>query len=628
MSTSSWRRTATAVAGMLLLTAGIAVAPAALAAPRAAEPRSFFPTDALTVLDARQATGRRVALPTDGCTGPEACGLVLRLDQLDGFDLDPRIAVRFSGDVDPARIAERLSVEDEDGDRTGVDRVVYDPETHSVFAHPEVLLAPATTYRLRLAGDGAARAAGTTFTTTSATGGLLDLQRQIDSGEAFRTVGIRQPGLRVEGVFPVGGADGAVVTGLTDRSPGPDRILVATAQLPEGSRMVVGSYRAPTWLQRDVTIRQTPTGGAGPRPITTERLPFVAVLPPGPAPEGGWPVTVFGHGYTAAADAVGLAATINANRGVATVATDMVGHGSGPHSAWEFVSGGRTTVLPAYGRGEDQDGDGVIEDGEGSMATGAAAAVWFRDALRQTTADLMTLVRSLDGTDVDGDGTPELSGEGVTYAGQSFGGIYGAMLAGVDPAVSRAVLNVPGAPVLEIFRLAEVFRPVVGRLLADAGLLDQDAAASGALDEQLPGPGELPVTAGPDALRVQEHLSRVAWLNRSGSPETFAPLIEPGRVLVQVAQGDRVVPNPTAHALVQAGGLWARTALFRTDRTSLAGLEPHAFLLDQGAFWVPGIQGLAQAATFLVEGRVVDPDADGDAWEVPVDDPAVLLPGG
>lgn len=623
MSDRAWRRAASAAAGVLLLATGTtATAPAVLAAPAAAEPRAFFPTDALTVADPRQATGRRIDLPTDGCAGPEACGLVRRLSQLDGFDLDPRIAVRFSRDVDPVQVAEQLVLEDEDGDRTGVERVVYDPETFTVFAHPEVLLAPATTYRLGLEQGGA----GTTFTTTSAPDGLLDLQRQIDSGEAFRAVGIRRPGLRVEGVFPVGGADGAVVTGLPDRAPEPDRVPVATAQLPEGSRMVVGSFRAPTWLQRDVTIRQTPTAGPGPLPITAERLPFVAVLPPGPVPEGGWPVTVFGHGYTASADDVGLAATVNATRGIATIATDVVGHGSGPRSAWEFVSGGSTTVLPAYGRGEDQDGDGLIEDGEGSMATGAASAVWFRDALRQTTADLMTLVRSLDGTDVDGDGAPDLSGEDVTYAGQSFGGIYGAMLAGVDPAVTRAVLNVPGASVLEIFRLAEVFRPVVGRLLADVGLLDDDAAARGALDEQLPGRGRPPGTADPEALRVQEHLSRIAWLNRSGSPETFAPLLEPGRVLVQVAQGDRVVPNPTAHTLVDAGGLEERTVLFRTDRTPLAGLDPHAFLLDRGPFWVPGIQALAQAATFLTEGRVVDPDAEGEAWEVPMADPAILLP--
>lgn len=611
----------TSAAAALLLAAALAVtATPAAAAPRTAEPQGLFPTDALTVPDPGQATGRRIALPTGGCEGEQQCGLARRLNQLDGFDLDPRISVRFSAPVDPAEIAELLSVEDEDGVRTGVDRVVYDPATSTVHASPERQLAPATTYRLVLAEGRGNAAAETTFTTLSAPDGLQDLQRQIDSGEASRRLGIR-PGLRVEGVFAVGGAGGAVVSRLPDRAPGADRNPVPTAQLPEGSRMVVGSFLAPSWLQPDGTIRQAPTAGPGPGPVTAERLPFVAVLPPGQAPPGGWPVTVFGHGYTGSTDAIGLAATLAARRGTAMIATDVVGHGAGPRSAWEFVEGGRTTVLPAHGRGEDQDGDGVIEGGEGSRATGDAAAVWFRDALRQTTADLVTLVRSLGGTDVDGDGAADLSGDGVTYLGQSFGGVYGALLAGVDPAVTRAVLDVPGGPVVEFFRLSDHFRPIVGRALADAGLLDD---ADDGFDEQLPLRGQPPVVADAAALALQDHLARVAWLNRPGSPETFAPLVEPDRVLVQAAFGDGLVPNPTTWTLVEAGELWDRTSLFRNDRTATAGFDPHAFLLDQGLFWIPGLQGLGQAMTFLADGRVVDPDAEGDVWEVPVADPGVL----
>jgi hypothetical protein len=61
---------------------------------------------------------------------------------------------------------------------------------------------------------------------------------------------------------------------------------------------------------------------------------------------------------------------------------------------------------------------------------------------------------------------------------------------------------------------------------------------------------------------------------------------------VQIALGDRVVPNPTTATLVRAGELGDRTVLVRTDRVvRAAGAEwpdPHGFLLAVGA---PGLVG-------------------------------------
>jgi hypothetical protein len=156
-----WRRATTSVVGALALTMSVtATASPAVAAPAKPEPLSVFPTDTLTVPDPSQLTGRRVALPTDNCGAPISCGLVQQLNELDGFDLDPRIAVRFSGPVDPAEIASRITLQDAHGGwRTGVDRVVWDPSTNTVYAHPAEQLAPGTTYRLRVQGGPAAKAA-------------------------------------------------------------------------------------------------------------------------------------------------------------------------------------------------------------------------------------------------------------------------------------------------------------------------------------------------------------------------------------------------------------------------------------------------------------------------------------
>ena len=622
MQQRRWHRATSSLLGALALTATLSVtATPALAAPHKAEPLSVFPSDSLTVRDPAQLTGRRVNLPTTDCGAPITCGLVQSLNQLDGFDLDPRIAVRFSSPVDAAATAARITVQAEHGGwRTGVDRVVWDPATNTLYAHPAEQLAPGTTYRLKVQGGPDNKAVQDTFTTLSATDGLLDLRRQIESGAAFRAQGIT-PGLRIEGVFP---AAGTTIQQLQDRGAADQTVPVVLPSYPAGSTLVFGSYEAPSWLQPDVSIRQTPTRDAGPAPVGKARLPIVAVLPPGTSPTGGWPTAVFGHGFTASTTSVFLAAVGNANAGLATIGTNVVGHGFGPGSEWVITSNGQTTRLSSYGRGVDQNNDGVIGNTEGSSATGAIAAASSRDALRQTSADVMTLVRSL-GTDVDRNGTADLSGRGVTYFGQSFGGIYGTMVTGADPAITRSVLNVPGGPITEIARLSPAFRPLTTADLQSAGLLNSTDPTRGFFQEQMPLRGEGPVTATvPGATAIQEYLARATWLSRPGSPETFAPLIAPERVVVQVAFGDRTVPNPTSYTLIDAGDLWSRTSLYRNDKTANAANNPHSFLLQLN---IPAaLQGQQQVATFLRTGQVIDPDGAGPVWEVPISDPALLLP--
>ena len=626
LRTRTGRRAASAAGALALTTTLAGTAGPALAAPpdRAAAGKpgvvSIFPTDALTVADPGQITGRRVALPTAGCGAAITCGLVERLNQLDGFDLDPRIAVRFGGAVDPATVARRITLQGEDGSRTGVDRVVWDPATSTLYAHPAEQLAPSTTYRLRVQGGPANKAASTVFTTLSATDGLLDIHDQIEDGSAL--AGLAQRGLQVDGVFP---AATTRVVYRQDRGTGLVDETLVTPLAGTGARYVFGSYLAPSWLRDDVTIQQTPTKDDGPAPTGVERLPFVAVLPAGPAPAGGFPVSVYGHGFTRSAADVFLASVANAQAGLATIGTDVVGHGYGERGTWEITTGTTTTSLPAYGRGVDQaDAGTAIGNGEGSSATGAATAIGSRDALRQTVADIMTLVRSVGGTDVDRDGAADLSGKDVTYFGQSFGGIYGTMLAGVDRDVARSVLNVPGGPVAELVRLSPAFRGLTSLQLQAAGLANSTDPTRVFFQEQLPLKGDGPVVATvPGAVAVQDFLARTIWLNRPGSPETFAPLIRGERVIIQVAYGDETVPNPTSYTIADAGDLFDRVSLYRNDKATPELPNPHGFLLT--LTHPSALQGQTQVATFLRTGRTIDPDGAGPVWEVPIADPSVLL---
>src|SRR5258708_20973405 len=64
-----------------------------------------FPTDFLTVADPNQKTSLRVNLPLPDCTvRPNDCAEANELNQLDGFALQPRISVQFSGPVDPTTL--------------------------------------------------------------------------------------------------------------------------------------------------------------------------------------------------------------------------------------------------------------------------------------------------------------------------------------------------------------------------------------------------------------------------------------------------------------------------------------------------------------------------------------------
>ena len=72
-------------------------------------------------------------------------------------------------------------------------------------------------------------------------------------------------------------------------------------------------------------------------------------------------------------------------RGIATIAINVVGHGCGPLGTLTVTARpGAPVVLPAGGRGFDQDGNGTIDSTEGVSAVGAQSLIGNRDGLRQT----------------------------------------------------------------------------------------------------------------------------------------------------------------------------------------------------------------------------------------------------
>ena len=109
---------------------------------------SPFPSDRFTVTDPSQRTDLRVNLPSPNCaTHPSDCLDVALLNQLDGFNTQPRISIPFDGAIDPntvtsqtvflLRIGNLSDPADFHPQTIGINQVVWDPETLTLFVQSD-----------------------------------------------------------------------------------------------------------------------------------------------------------------------------------------------------------------------------------------------------------------------------------------------------------------------------------------------------------------------------------------------------------------------------------------------------------------------------------------------------------
>jgi hypothetical protein len=621
-------------AGRLAL--GLWVGAVALTAPapwvarpaEAAQVESLLPSDRLTTADPSQLTGRRVALPAPDCAVDAAgCDEVKLLDELDGWSVNPRIRVRFSGPISLESLtrasafivplwAEPLP------SPVGLTQLVWDAENQTLYARPERPLLQARRYALVLttrvlddAGQplvplvgkalvseaaqgvsaqgtvlqqlkplGLARrdlAAVSVFTTQSVTAGLEQMRAAIEStsGPTLRfTLG--PDGAR--SVYPRVELDAIELrrqVAADPAAPLDEAVKLPLVLVPptDVHAIAFGRFPARTFLTAERNIPATATRSETPAMTGTEEVDVTVYLPAGNMPRDGWPVAIFGHGFGNDRHLAPMAvAGAMARAGFATVAINVVGHGGGPGGTLTVTRTGHEPVtLPAGGRGMDLDGDGkiLVTEGVSTRTASPLALIGSRDGLRQTVADLMQLIRAIHrGVDVDGDGRVDLDRERIQYLGQSFGGIYGTLLMAVDPQVRMGVLNVAGGPIAEIARQSPVFRGLAVNQLRRR----RPPLLNGENDftESIPLPGEAPVRdPGPGALAIQGYLDRAEWLTQPANPVAFAPYLRqaplpgvpPRPVLFQWAAGDQTVPNPTTVALLNAGLLQSASSLYRYD---------------------------------------------------------------
>jgi hypothetical protein len=120
---------------------------------------SPFPSDRFTVRDSGQNTGLRVNLPKPDCTVRTTdCEHIALLNELDGFNVQPRLSVPFSGPIDVktvnsetvflASLGNTLGEGGSRPKRVGINQVIWDVSTNTLHLEAEALLDQHTRYAL------------------------------------------------------------------------------------------------------------------------------------------------------------------------------------------------------------------------------------------------------------------------------------------------------------------------------------------------------------------------------------------------------------------------------------------------------------------------------------------------
>ncbi|MEX2262203.1 MAG: Ig-like domain-containing protein [Bryobacteraceae bacterium] len=632
-----------------------------------------YPTDFLSVPDPVRKTGLRVNLPLPDCAAqPSTCEEITLINGLDGFNLQPRIRVRFSGPINPDTLRAGVffvtlnNLTDEEyglqkpGDVTVINQVLYDPATNTAYAKPDAFLDQHRRYLLVVtdavrdpSGDAVERdpafdsclvqvaespycaslaaalaahpqslggrrvIAASLFTTHSATEWLEKARNALPN----TALNVQRTGSR--SVFAISDLASVTVRPQTRLGPeDPAGTQLPLAVLAGVGRVAFGSFRSPVFLNDSLAIAP-PAGGEIALPPASAEIHFIAFLPATPPPTpAGYPAIIAGHGLNGShLDLIATAAT-NARGGFVTIGIPFFGHGFGPGGKVVLAErNGSTTELSSGGRGLDIDRNGEIGAAEGCVLPGIRGAA---DCLKQTTVDLMQLTRALRvGIDLDGDAQVDLDGDRVFYTGASLGAIAGTVLAAAEPGVRAAVLNVGGGSFAELTRWSPTFRPATTANLAlrRPSLLNRGA---GFEEDYVLRYRPVKIVQTPGAVEIQEFFEFAEWYQASGDAVAFAPHlfsstlsgvpIKP--VLFQMAIGDRTIPNNTSTHLIRAANLRETTRYYRHDlaRAVAPGLSlnPHAFIADPSSLHSIAIAVAAQteAVGFLASDGAAIPDVN------------------
>ncbi len=230
----------------------------------------------------------------------------------------------------------------------------------------------------------------------------------------------------------------------------------------------------------------------------TRPVPFTLTIPDSAQAGVPLPVVIFGHGLVTERRFVLAVSDALAAKGFAVIAIDFPYHGArsvctttSPLCLPDPLSTTGELICPNLcNTGSSCSADGACHDdasGETTplkmfpvvkmvQATGAAfieidSVTNTREHFLQSVVDLGALSRSLRFGNWQTATGHSFDAERVTYLGQSLGGILGGLYAPLDPAIGRAVLNVPGAGLVPMFDESTFFRMQVEAFYARHGVV-------------------------------------------------------------------------------------------------------------------------------------------------------------
>lgn len=546
-----------------------------------------FPTDFFTVSDEEQFTGLRVSLPKPNCAArPSDCEDIDVLNMLDGFNLNPRLAIPFDADIDPASVNSEtvFLLALHRNERVGINQVVWDRLNQTLYAESDLTLREATRYVLiitrgvrdvlgeRVEAPGAfqafrhglklgqrdddvavtayrdallegldrAIAAGvdgndiavaSVFTTQSITPSLLRMRQHLNSLPAPQADFLLGPG-GSRTVFARSSIQGLRFnqqTGVTPPSFTAAAIQLAPLDFVPGAvgTVAYGRIATTSFLQDDLMFSPVATGTGVPEVARTEQLYLNLYIPSGTKPPGGWPVAVIGPGANQNKEAFSiLLASKLAEAGIVSIGINPVGRGFGPLSTNTVtLVGGASVTFPAGGRSRDTNGDNVIGSSEGADAAGRFALVGSRDTTRQTILDHVQLARAIEaGVDFDGDASRDLDPDQIGFIGWSFGSNYGVPAVALEPAFKTAVFSAVGGPLVDNRRLGANRNLVEAQLAARIPSLDNLAGSvSPFFNDNFPLRDQPPViNSVAGAMAIQDYIDNNEWALQSADIVPFA----------------------------------------------------------------------------------------------------------
>ena len=673
--------------------------------------QSPFPSDFFTVSDSGQNTGLRVNLPLPNCSSqPSDCQDFALLNNLDGFSAQTRLEIPFDGAIDPTTVNSStvffVSLGDivpggaPGGKRVGVNQVVWDPASSTLFVESDELLEqhtryvalittgvkdangepvvasmeftqflsaqfvppdPQTTaYHNELVASLANNAlasvssgsivAATVFTTQSVTSFLEKVRDQIKASTPapadflLGTMGERTVFVRSAVSSVVFNQEDTIAPTFTALNLNLSLLDLAPSSV---GTIAFGKFKSPDYQIAPAVLPDLPTRSGVPQSQQTSDMYFTLFLPASAKPATGWPVAIYGHGGGGDKNQEPLrVASIMAAHGVATIAVNSVGHGGGPLGTLVVTAGGTSVTLPSGGRTVDVNGDGILDSQEGFIAAAPRTILFTRDGRRQSTIDLMQLVRVIQaGVDVDGDGIVDLDPLRIYSFGVSLGGTGSLIFLAIEPDVHAGVPNVFGGHTVDELRLSE--QDALGSLLFARTPSLLNAGPPDLVNGIFPFNDNLPLRNQPPvintiagAIAIQEVEARMRWVEMSGVPAGNAPYLRrkplggasAKSLIMQFAKGDMSQTNPESTAALRAGELADRTTYFRNDLAFAANRnfpkDPHGFLIRVTPNWDPGVIMVAMEAQtqiavfFASDGQmVVDPDGTGPLFELPIAGP-------